>query len=95
LKDYKKNLDKNIKRSKKKKTSKDNIKMTSKFKEKYNDRVKSIQNTENKISENRRIASEIEKMEKEKMNSYTEYNYESSRRASGLKERRSHGRRNK
>ena len=95
LKDYKKNLDKNIKRTKKKKTSKDNIKMTSKFKEKYNDRVKSIQNTENKISENRRIASEIEKMEKEKMNSYTEYNYESSRRASGLKERRSHGRRNK
>ncbi len=39
---------------------------SSKFKEKYKDRVESIQNTDNKTAENRRIAEEIEKMEKAK-----------------------------
>lgn len=39
---------------------------SSKFKEKYKDRVESIQNTDNKTAENRRIAEEIEKMERAK-----------------------------
>ena len=43
------------------------VKRNSKFKEKYRDRVESIQNTDAKIKENRRIAEEIEKMEKAKM----------------------------
>ena len=38
----------------------------SKFKEKYRDRVESIQNTDAKIKENRRIAEEIEKKKKAK-----------------------------
>ena len=38
----------------------------SKFKEKYKDRVESIQNTEAKIAENRKIAEQIEKMERTK-----------------------------
>ena len=42
------------------------VKKISKFKEKYKDRVESIQNTDNKIAENRRIAEEIERMEKAK-----------------------------
>ena len=41
-------------------------KRKSKFKEKYNDRVESIQNTDAKTAENRRIAEEIEKMETRK-----------------------------
>ena len=40
----------------------------SKFKEKYNDRVKSIQNTEAKIEENRKIAKQIEKIEQTRKN---------------------------
>ena len=43
------------------------VKKISKFKEKYRDRVESIQNTDAKIKENRRIAEEIEKMERAKM----------------------------
>lgn len=42
---------------------------SSKFKEKYKDRVESIQNAETKTAENRRIAEEIEKMEKAKRES--------------------------
>ncbi len=38
----------------------------SKFKEKYKDRVESIQNTEKKIEENKKIAKQIEKIESEK-----------------------------
>ena len=41
-------------------------KKVSKFKEKYSDRVESIQNTDAKTAENRRIAEEIEKMENRK-----------------------------
>lgn len=41
-------------------------KRSSKFKEKYKDRVESIQNSDAKTAENRRIAEEIEKMEKAK-----------------------------
>lgn len=41
----------------------------SKFKEKYKDRVESIQNTDAKILENRKIAEAIEKMEKSKKES--------------------------
>lgn len=44
-------------------------KKSSKFKEKYKDRVESIQNTDAKTAENRRIAEEIEKIEKSKRNS--------------------------
>ena len=43
-----------------------NSRKTSKFKEKYKDRVDSIQNTDAKIKENRKIAEEIEKMQREK-----------------------------
>ena len=42
------------------------VKKISKFKEKYKDRVESIQNTDTKTAENRRIAEEIEKMERDK-----------------------------
>ena len=42
---------------------------SSKFKEKYRDRVESIQNTDAKTAENRRIAEEIEKMERAKRTS--------------------------
>lgn len=49
-----------------KKKPKDLIKRDSRFKEKYRDRVESIQNTDAKIAENRRIAEEIAKMEKNK-----------------------------
>lgn len=49
-----------------KKKQKDLIKRDSRFKEKYRDRVESIQNTDAKIAENRRIAEEISKMENEK-----------------------------
>ena len=45
---------------------KTNTNKRSKFKEKYNERVSSIQNTESKIAENKKIAKEIEKMEKAK-----------------------------
>ena len=73
LKDQKKLILKEEKRKKKllesgklpKKES--DIKRNSKFKEKYRDRVESIQNTDAKIKENRRIAEEIEKMERAKM----------------------------
>lgn len=44
----------------------DDTKKRSKFNEKYSDRVKSIQNTDAKIAENRKIAEEIEKMEARK-----------------------------
>lgn len=43
-----------------------NPRKTSKFKEKYKDRVDSIQNTDAKIKENRKIAEEIERMQREK-----------------------------
>ena len=42
------------------------LKRNSKFSEKYRDRVESIQNADLKTAENRRIAEEIEKMEKAK-----------------------------
>ena len=45
---------------------------SSKFKEKYRDRVESIQNTDAKVAENRRIAEEIEKMERAKRSSSNE-----------------------
>lgn len=45
---------------------------SSKFKEKYRDRVESIQNTDAKVAENRRIAEEIEKMERSKRSSSNE-----------------------
>ena len=73
LKDQKKLILKEEKRKKKLLESgklpkkETDIKRNSKFKEKYRDRVESIQNTEAKIKENRRIAEEIEKMEKAKM----------------------------
>ena len=73
LKDHKKMILKEEKRRKKKLASgkpikkEPDIKKNSKFKEKYRDRVESIQNTDAKIKENRRIAEEIEKMEKAKM----------------------------
>ena len=73
LKDQKKLILKEEKRKKKllesgkqPKKEPDNRK-NSRFKEKYRDRVESIQNTDAKIKENRRIAEEIEKMEKAKM----------------------------
>ena len=61
------------------------VRKNSKFKEKYRDRVESIQNTDNKTAENRRIAEEIEKMEKAKKNTQTSgkramYERETSRR---------------
>lgn len=49
---------------------KNNTNKRSKFKEKYNERVSSIQNTESKIAENKKIAKEIEKMEKAKKNKH-------------------------
>ena len=64
---------------------KKDTKKSSKFKEKYKDRVESIQNTEVKIAENRRIAEEIEKMEKarkESQKSTSSYNREFPRRES-------------
>lgn len=48
------------------KKSKPKVNEKSKFKEKYKDRVESIQNTNAKIAENRRIAEQIEKIEKER-----------------------------
>ena len=51
---------------KSKKKPKDLVKKDSRFKEKYRARVESIQNTDAKIAENRRIAEEIAKMEKAK-----------------------------
>ena len=54
-------------------------KKSSKFKEKYRDRVESIQNTDAKTAENRRIAEEIEKMERAKRVS-GEHNTERNRR---------------
>ncbi len=50
-----------------KKVANQKKKMTSKFATKYKDRVKSIQNSDTQILENRKIAEEIEKME-EKLN---------------------------
>ncbi len=75
LKDQKKLIVKEEKRKKKLAESKkqpkkeSDVKKNSRFKEKYRDRVESIQNTEAKIKENRRIAEEIEKMEKAKKDS--------------------------
>lgn len=72
LKDQKKMIVKEEKRLKKVKLNKHeqpkraNPKRTSKFSEKYRDRVEAIQNSDAKIIENRRIAVEIEKMEKAK-----------------------------
>jgi hypothetical protein len=43
-------------------------KKISKFKEKYKERIESIQNTDAKTAENKRIAEEIEKMENNKRN---------------------------
>ncbi len=48
------------------KTYEDHKNRGSKFKEKYKDRVASIKNTEKKTAENKKIAKEIEKMEKSK-----------------------------
>ena len=99
LKEHKKNISKQGKRKKDNKNIKHSngigTNKISKFKEKYNDRVRSIQNTDSKIEENRRIANEIEKMEKAKMNTEKNYNYDSQKRINLLKDRRSHGRRNK
>ena len=73
LKDQKKLILKEEKRKKKllesgKQPKKEpETRKNSRFKEKYRDRVESIQNTDAKIKENRRIAEEIEKMEKAKM----------------------------
>ncbi len=98
LKEHKKNIGKENKKNKNTKLIKkknNNNRKTSKFKEKYNDRVKSIQNTESKIAENRKIANEIEKMEKAKIESDSNFSYDSIRRTNSIKDRRSHGRRNK
>ena len=99
LKEHKKSISKQGKRKKDNKNTKHGngigTNKISKFKEKYNDRVRSIQNTDSKIEENRRIANEIEKMEKAKMNTEKNYNYDSQKRINLLKDRRSHGRRNK
>ena len=99
LKEHKKNIGKENKKNKNtkliKKKNNNNNRKTSKFKEKYNDRVKSIQNTESKIVENRKIANEIEKMEKAKIESDSNFSYDSIRRTNSIKDRRSHGRRNK
>lgn len=53
------------------------INKESKFKEKYQDRVKSIQNTDSKIAENKKMAHEIEKMEKNAMKKALENPYSS------------------
>ncbi len=98
LKEHKKNIGKENKKNKNTKLIKkknNNNRKTSKFKEKYNDRVKSIQNTESKIVENRKIANEIEKMEKAKIESDSNFSYDSIRRTNSIKDRRSHGRKNK
>lgn len=102
LKDQKKLREKEAKKKKKHKLwptkSSNDTKKVSKFKEKYSDRVKSIQNTENKINENRRIAKEIEKMEKTKLDMQNkEDGDERGSRVSYQREpfRRSHGKRNK
>lgn len=59
------------------------LKKDSKFKEKYRDRVESIQNTDKKIKENRRIAEEISKMEKDKRISIEKHNLGERRNSSG------------
>lgn len=59
------------------------LKKDSKFKEKYRNRVESIQNTDKKIKENRRIAEEISKMEKDKRNSIEKHNLGERRNSSG------------
>ena len=58
---------------------KENPNKKSKFKEKYEDRVHSIQNTDAKIQENKKIAKQIEKIEKMK-NSSAESEYEETPR---------------
>ena len=58
-------------------------KRTSKFKEKYRDRVESIQNADAKIAENRRIAEEIEKMEKAKKTSEAKNKKSSGKKSKG------------
>ncbi len=59
------------------------LKKDSKFKEKYRDRVESIQNTDKKIKENRKIAEEINKMEKDKRSSIEKNNIPERRSTSG------------
>ena len=103
LKDQKKLREKESKKRKREKilpsrSISNSTKKPSKFKEKYSDRVRTIQNTENKIAENRRIANEIEKMEKTKMELQNkEESEERTGRISYQKDpfRRSHGKRNK
>lgn len=103
LKDQKKLREKESKKRKRDKvlpirSLSNDSKKPSKFKEKYSDRVKAIKNTESKIAENRRIANEIEKMEKTKLEMQSKENQEErSGRSSYQKEpfRRSHGKRNK
>ena len=103
LKDQKKLREKEKKKKKREKilpsrSISNSTKKPSKFKEKYSDRVRTIQNTENKIAENRRIANEIEKMEKTKMELQNkEESEERTGRISYQKDpfRRSHGKRNK
>ena len=103
LKDQKKLREKESKKRKREKilpsrSISNSTKKPSKFKEKYSDRVRAIQNTENKIAENRRIANEIEKMEKTKMELQNkEESEERTGRISYQKDpfRRSHGKRNK
>ncbi len=58
---------------------KENPNKKSKFKEKYEDRVHSIQNTDAKIQENKKIAKQIEKIEKMKKSS-AESEYEETPR---------------
>ena len=103
LKDQKKLREKEAKRKGKNRNIKTKLltdsKKTSKFSEKYSDRVKSIKNTEAKILENKKIASEIEKMERSKINSMhaQRTNNENVGRLSYQKDpyRRGHGKRNK
>ena len=102
LKDQKKQKEKEAKKREKGKNIKTrnttDSKRISKFSEKYSERVKSIKNTEAKINENRRIASEIEKMERSKLGSRGQrVTEERGSRVSYQKDpfRRGHGKRNK
>lgn len=93
LKDQKKLQLKEEKRRKKQKANSTpkrgkETKKDSKFKEKYRERVEAIQNTDKKIAENRKIAAEIEKMEKNKKNSI-------EKKEKNMPNRRNTGRRNK
>lgn len=70
------------------------INKESKFKEKYKDRVSSIKNTDAKIQENKKIAEQIEKMEKLKRTSMRNIESNDVPRRESMR-RSSKGRRNK